>query len=448
MERGLKSYETVGPLLTVCFLLSLQPQLVAAENEIAKELAQTRVAFASNAELAPLITTAAQRRAVLLGESTHGTSEFYTIRAHISQELIAKHNFTFVALEGDWTAIAHLDRYVRHAPDAPASAREAVMINERWPLWMWANEETVAFAEWLHAFNQDRPIDQRIGIYGIDIYGFWDSMRAVKAFFDEHQADQATQVRENFAMLARFEDNQSDYLRHVYLMNPTAEEPIARVVAKARRTFDNADAEQRRKAFKLYQNARVTQSAELHLRENLRPGPYSWNARARHFEATLHRLLEFYGESSRGIVWAHNTHIGDASATQMSMRREVNIGQLTRQRMGRENVFAIGFGTGTGSVIAAREWNGNPERMTIPLPVENSMEAHMLRLGDSPAYWIMQEPMPAVFMRKIGHRAIGVLFHPERERHNYVPTIFPMRYDGFIFLPRSNALTPLQSPPN
>lgn len=397
-------------------------------------------------DLTPLLQAAADARLFLLGEASHGTREFYTWRDALSRRLIEELGFSFIAVEGDWTALAPLDRYVRHQPDAPPSAREALLQVGRWPLWMWANEEMSALGEWLRGFNRERSPESRVGIHGIDVYGIWESLDAVLEFYDTHLPEPAAEVSRLYAPLRAFRGNNFAYARHAGATGQAAQPDTARVAEKLEARYRTADSRTRSVLFDAYQHAKVVQYGEEHLRAMVQPGPDSWNARARHFKRTVSRLLDYYGPDSRGIVWAHNTHVGDARATDMAGAGQVNIGQLARERHGPEAVFAVGFGTATGTVLASRRWEGRREVMETPDPRPDSLEAALLAAGGGDRFLILDRASSALepLRRPIPHRAIGVVFQPERERlANYVPTRLAERYDAFVFLPRTRALAPL-----
>jgi len=421
------------------------PDALPAENLRKKIVDQSRP-LSSPEDLAPLLAAIGDSKLVLLGESSHGTSEFYRWRADLSKRLIEEKGFRFVAVEGDWTAIAHLNRYIQNLPGAAASAREALLQIERWPLWMWSNEEMVEFGEWLRAYNEKLPPDRKVGIYGIDIYGFWESLDSVQEFYEEHIPGSAGEVRELYAGLRKFHGDNAAYVRHVYALEPSAEAELQKVAEKLQKRYETADEKEKARIFDAWQQAKVVLFAEKHLRHSILPGPDSWNARARNFMNTVSRLLDFYGPGSRGIVWAHNTHIGDARATEMARLRQINIGQLAREQLGEDEVFAVGFGTATGTVLAARQWEGQREKMSIPTPMPGSLEDIFLTTADGPCLLLFDSAGPVEVGRetRIPHRAIGVIYQPERERSgNYVPTVPERRYNAFIWLPETAALHPL-----
>ncbi|MCG6965313.1 MAG: erythromycin esterase family protein [Chromatiaceae bacterium] len=399
-------------------------------------------------DLAPLLDAVDDARLVLLGEASHGTREFYAWRDLLSRRLIREHGFSFIAIEGDWSTLLPLDRYVRHHPAAPASARAALLQVERWPRWVWANTALEALAEWLRAFNQGRPAGHRVAIHGIDLYAIWESLDALQAFYHTHLPGSAPRMRRLYRFLGQFRGDYRAYPDYVRRTRHSAHSVLAPVVEELAARYREAAPADRDLLFEALQHARVVESGERYLRLMPRPGPGSWNARAEHFDRTVARLLAHHGPGSRGIVWAHNTHIGDARATDMVRTGEVNLGQLARERHGADGVFALGFGTGTGSVLAARSWEGPRETMQAPPPRPDSLEAALLASGYGDRFLILDPAAPATaFVRRaLPHRAIGVVFDPAREPwKNYIPTRLALRYDAFVFLPVTRALDPLHA---
>jgi len=385
---------------------------------------------------------------VLLGESTHGTHEFYRARAALSKALIEDHGFRFIAVEGDWAALQAVDRYVRHRPGAPGSAREALRRIERWPLWMWANADVVELAEWLREHNRNLPPERRVGFHGIDVYGLWDSYRAVLDAVDEDLPGLRTEVRQHYALLTEFVDDEQGYAEYAGSYLGDAREGVAAVAAILREHYREGDGD-RFSRFELWQHAKVVQAAERHFRYSTRVGPRSWNARASHFAETANRLLEIYGEGARGVVWAHNTHIGDAEATAMRNAGQVNIGHLARREHGAEQVFLTGFTTGRGELLAAREWGGTMETTSHREPLSGTLEGELTRKFDQPTLllWRDSSPLPSLLDNPIGHRAIGVIYQREHEyRLNYPISTPAQRYDALVFFPETTALIPLQQP--
>lgn len=438
-------------LSTFAAILSILPLSAQnAEARLSTELKKSAQSLQNAADLDALIETAAQKKAALLGEASHGTHEFYHWRDQISRRLITEAGYSFIAVEGDWSAILHLDRYVRDLPGAAESAREALLKIDRWPLWMWANAEVAEMGEWLRAHNRERTDNHKVGIHGIDIYGMWDSLSEIQEFYREHFPEKAGEVQGHYEILNNFSGDNQSYVQHVYRLRPSAEEGAAKIADKLRNRYAEASDPEKATLFKMRQHAKVVKYGERHLREMTRTGAHSWNARASHFEKTLHRLLEHYGPESKGIIWAHNTHIGDARATSMGRSGQVNIGQLARERHGAENVLAVGFGTATGRVLAGSQWEGPRQSMQIPTPTANSLESIMQEIAQqkesAALWWQFDRDQSEVRNQIIPHRAIGVVYNPAQEhRGNFVPTRLGQRYDAFIFFQQTTTLKPLHA---
>ncbi len=391
--------------------------------------------------LEPLFEAMADRRHVLLGESTHGTHEYYYYRARISQRLIDEEGFDFVGIEGDWQNIYRVNEYVKHLTDEAASAREALSAHSRWPQWMWENEEFEEFVEWLRDFNADRPEGERVGLYGLDLQDPRDSMRAVIAWFEEHKEDQAPEVAEAYECLKRFEGGLGDYARHLHQGGTSCEDEVRAPVDILRTALEQEP--DWTSAWAAKQNALAVKEAEKQHRSMLLGGAHSWNHRARHMHDTFVRLADHYGPGSRGIVWAHNTHVGDSSMTEMVERGEVNIGHLLRESAGDENVFILGFGSHTGTVIAGETWDVPHREMDIVDSHPQSWEGILERSGKESFLIVFGERTRArENLVALPQRAIGVVYNPPGEA--YVGTILPLRYDAFIFIRETRALTPFE----
>ncbi|HEX5539128.1 MAG TPA: protein-L-isoaspartate(D-aspartate) O-methyltransferase, partial [Methylophilaceae bacterium] len=300
----------------------------------------------------------ADKRIVLLGEASHGTAEFYRARALITQRLIEKHGFSIVAVEADWPDAAAVDRYVRHRP-APASSEPPF---RRFPTWMWRNTEVEAFTEWLRAHNEKLPPAQRAGFYGLDMYNLSGSIAAVLGYLDRVDPEAARVARERYGCLTPWQKDPAVYGRAVlsHQYHKCEEEVVAQLRDLLEKQFDytRQDGAQFLDAA---QNARLVAAAERYYRIMYYGSAQSWNLRDTHMFETLSNLLDAQGPQAKAVVWAHNSHIGNAAATDMGrVRDEVNIGQLCRERFGDEAAL-IGFGTYTGTVAAATDWDGPME---------------------------------------------------------------------------------------
>jgi erythromycin esterase len=406
--------------------------------------------LSSPADLEPLLDLIGDARFVLLGEATHGTSEFYDWRTEISKRLILEKGFSFIAVEGDWPDCYSVNRYVKGHGAAP-SADEVLHAFARWPTWMWANREVVALAEWLRAHNIQLPEQRRVGFYGLDVYSLWESMAAVIEYLDGIDPEFARMARRAYDCFDPYYEDAQAYARATALVPTSCEEETVRMLrALQNRPRSGAD-DDRDAHFDAEQNALVAQNAERYYRAMIRGGASSWNVRDRHMMETLDRLANHYGPGSKAIVWEHNTHIGDARFTDMANHGMVNIGQLAREAYGespreRDGTVLIGFGCWRGTVIAADEWGAEMERMTMPPGRAGSWEDLLHRVGGDGLYVFDGSDDGGVrgLDRAIDHRAVGVVYHPSAERWgNYVPTILSRRYDAFLFIDEANALDPL-----
>ncbi|MBV8092856.1 MAG: erythromycin esterase family protein [Acetobacteraceae bacterium] len=379
---------------------------------------------------------------VLLGEATHGTSEFYQARAAITQRLIQEHGFTIVAVEADWPDAARIDHYVRHR--SPEPVREQAF--DRFPTWMWRNQEVLAFIDWLRGFNEQRPADTRVEFRGLDVYSLRSSIAAVLEYLGRVDPQAAQIARRRYACLTPWHMEPVDYGRAVLWGDKEPCEDA--VVAELRELLGNrlAYAAQDGEAFfDAAQNARVVHAAERYYRTMYLGSRESWNLRDRHMFDTLQGLLE-RRPGSRAVVWAHNSHIGNAAATSMGWEGEFNIGELCRKAF-RENAVLIGFGTDRGAVAAASAWDEPMEIKTVRPARPDSYEFLFREagLGQSLTDWRgRNRPVRDALSASRLERAIGVIYRPETERQShYFEAVMPDQFDAFIWFEETHAITPL-----
>ena len=416
-----------------------------------------RVAMSLEApdDLDPLIEMIGEARFVLLGEASHGTSEFYTWRAEISRRLIREKGFSFIAVEGDWPDCYHVNRYVKGYPDSGRSAEEVLHAFERWPTWMWANREVVELAEWLYEHNRHRPAEQQVGFYGLDVYSLWESMAVVVEYLERIDPAAARAARRAYGCFDPYYEDVQEYARATVLVPTSCEDEAVTMLRALRAKAPSYREVGREGYFNAEQNALVARNAELYYRTMVRGGPTSWNVRDRHMVDTLDRLVALHGPAAKAIVWEHNTHIGDARFTDMARAGMVNVGQLVREAHGerpaeRDGVVLVGFGTHRGSVIAGEEWGAPMRRMRLPEARVGTWEDVLHRARARDALLVFTDGGDGGIRgldRPLGHRAIGVIYDPRRERRgNYVPTVVPKRYDAFLFIDETRALDPLHMP--
>jgi erythromycin esterase len=415
------------------------PELFRRTHELARPLRDPT-------DLDPLLRRIGDAHCVLLGEASHGTHEYYTWRAALSRRLITERGFSLIAVEGDWPDCYRVNRYVKGYPHADTTAYDALHAFERWPTWMWANEEVVELAQWLRDYNDHRPEGKRVGFYGLDVYSLWESMYQVLGYLRKIGDDAALgAARKAFRCFEPFGEDVQEYARWTRWVPDACEGEVARLLAELRRQAPTLRAASREDFFHAEQNALVVKNAEAYYRAMVRGGRDSWNVRDRHMAETLRRLLKHHGPGAKAIVWEHNTHIGDARYTDMADDGMVNIGQLAREEYGADDVVLVGFGSYRGTVIAAREWEAPMERMTVPPGRPNSWEDVLHRVEPADKLLVLDAPEGLEAPR--GHLAIGVVYHPELEQFgNYVPTVLPRRYDAFVFLDQTTALRPLHLP--
>jgi len=419
----------------------------ARTDEVIHETRRYARPLVTDRDLDPLIERIGSSRYVLLGEATHGTSEFYTWRARLSRRLILEKGFNFIAVEGDWPDCYRVNRYIKHRHDSGKSARRVLHAFERWPTWMWANREIEQLAEWLRAHNEHLPEEARVGFYGLDVYSLWDSMKAVVSYLERVDPAAARHARRAYECFAPYDEDEQAYARATALVPTSCEREVSNALAELRMRAPFYREDGREAYFDAEQNAITAKNAELYYRTMVRGGAASWNVRDTHMVETLERLMELHGPNARAIVWEHNTHVGDARATDMIDEGELNVGQLVRERHARDGVGLVGFSTHRGSVIAGDEWGAHMEKMKVPAGRAGSWEDVLHELAPCDQLVVFDDSVPPVMLERRGHRAIGVVYHPAYERFgNYVPTILPRRYDAVMFIDESRAVSPLHLP--
>ncbi len=420
-------------------------------TDVSKLVSDISTPLSHSSDLDPLMKHIGDSKYVLLGEASHGTHEYYTWRAKISQRLIKEKGFSFIAVEGDWPDCYRLNRFIKNYPHSGSNAREVLHAFKRWPTWMWANWEIAAFAEWLKNFNKGLSVEKKIGFYGLDMYSLWESMEAIIGYlkkYDPKTMQIAMKAMHCFEPYSA--DEGQSYARASSFVPGLCEKEVVDLLREIRGKIAqyNSDYEN---VFSTEQNALVAVNAEKYYRTMVRGGAQSWNVRDRHMMTTLNRLMDFYGKDAKVIVWEHNTHIGDARATDMAREGMVNVGQLVKEQHADRGVVAVGFGSYKGSVIAGREWGDEMKEMTVPPAINGSWEYILHHTGNTKNKLIMLDKAKNEDRMKISmdHRAIGVVYNPEYEQYgNYVPSILPMRYDAFIFIDETKALHPLHIKPD
>ena len=387
----------------------------------------------------------ADAKVILLGEATHGTSQFYRARAAITRRLIERHGFNIVAVEADWPDAARIDRYVRHRAHEPSS-EEAFT---RFPTWMWRNVEMHDFIGWLRGHNEKLPLQARTQFCGLDIYSLRTSIAAVLAYLDRVDVEEAKRARSRYGCLTPWQDEPARYGRAAFHLDrsPCEDGVVAelRALLDKRLGYVRGDGES---FFDAAQNARVVRAAEYYYRLMYRSSTESWNLRDRHMFDTLVRLLGARGENAKAVVWAHNSHIGNAAATAMGWQGEFNIGESCRAAFG-DSAVLIGFGTDHGTVAAASDW-GEPMKVMTVTPARLDSYERVFRLAfveRSLTDWrsgAKNQLRDALSVPRL-ERAIGVVYRPETELlSHYFEAILSDQFDAYVWFAETSAVTPLR----
>lgn len=416
--------------------------LVAIEKSIEKYA----ISYTAKEDLSPIIEAIGDAKIVLLGEASHGTSEFYAVRAELSKRLIEEKGFTLIAVEGDWPSTQHINRFIKGFSDGQSSSQDVLKAFKRWPTWMWANEEIAEFVTWLKMYNEQRKEIEQVGFYGIDVYSLWESLDEVITYLSKinpNGTDLAF-AKKAFACFEPFNRHPETYAFSSLSISDACVEEVSKLLTSIRMNEDNYKGVEEAD-LNLKINAMVARNAEEYYRAMVRSDELSWNVRDEHMVEAINEIMDYHGKEAKIIIWEHNTHIGDASATDMEAAGMVNVGQIIRSQNRKENVFAVGFGTHRGAVIAADEWGTSYKKMNIPPARKDSWEYALHNAGSFNKLLIFNEENREVFNNWIGHRAIGVVYNPEFEEYgNYVPSKIGSRYDAFIYIDETKALSPLK----
>ena len=404
----------------------------------------------NSGHLDPLMEEIGDAKIVMLGEASHGTSEYYTWRTAITKRLIKEKGFSFISVEGDWPECYSINRYIKGYINAGASAAEVLRVFKRWPTWMWANWEVAALVDWLKEFNEPKADNKKVGFYGLDVYSLWESLHSILDYLEKNDGVAVNAAKKAFQCFEPFNQDPQQYAQSVaFTPDNCQEEVIGMLNELSSRKLSLQNETDREHEFNNLQNAIVAVNAEKYYRAMVMGRSNSWNVRDRHMMDTLDRLMELHGPGTKAIVWAHNTHIGDARATDMKNAGMFNIGQLGKEEYGADEVKLIGFGSYRGTVIAGDEWGAPMQKMIVPEARVSSWEYFLHDINTSNKLILSKDiTNKNELASKIGHRAIGVVYNPDYERYgNYVATIVPERYDAFLFIDKTNALNPFHLHP-
>ena len=400
---------------------------------------------------AELMDKLARRRMALLGEASHGTHEFYALRAGITRELVVRHGCKAVVIEGDWPDAGRVNRWVRGLDEG--SADEALSGFERFPTWMWRNTVVREFITWLRDYNLAQPPWQRVGFYGMDLYSLFGSAREVLAYLDRADPEAAQRARRRYACFDHFQQNLQAYgYAAGFGTGFSCEEAVvAQLIELLRSRPQGADGDDPDELFHARQNARLVRNAEQYYRCMFRGRASSWNLRDLHMVDTLQalsaHLQERVGQPPRMAVWAHNSHLGDASATAMSEEGEWNVGELARKRWPGET-FLLGFTTHQGTVRAASGWDEPAQVRQVRPGLPGSWEALFHEVGHPRFLLLPDQGLRAQLNEPLLERAIGVIYLPETERRShYFSARIGAQFDAVIHVDETRALESLPERP-
>lgn len=410
----------------------------------------------SAADYDPLLELIGDAHFVLIGEASHGTHEFYSTRAEITNRLIREKGFTAVAVEADWPDAYRVNCYVRGA-GGDHDAEEALRGFERFPTWMWRNADVLDFIGWLRDHNEGLPVDLQTGFYGLDLYSLHTSIDAVLKYLEKIDPEAAQRARARYACFNEFgEDTQTyGYVTSLGLSKSCEDEVVHQLLELRRRAADYARRDGQVAADEFFyaeQNARLVKNAEQYYRSMFHGRVSSWNLRDRHMVETLEALVTHLGSrhkhAPKVVVWAHNSHLGDARATEMGRQGELNIGQLVRETHRRDAVL-VGFTTHHGTVTAASDWGAAAERKRVRPGMAGSYEALFHEVGTPSFLLPLRDSHVSAELREPRlERAIGVIYRPQTERQShYFHARLPEQFDAVLHFDETRAVEPLERTP-
>jgi erythromycin esterase len=423
-------------LLLIMAGLACRPPRPAAAGATLPATAEALTArpLRSDADLDTLVAAMGSAHTVLLGESTHGTSEFYRLRDALSRRLIATKSFRALCLEGDWADLRRLDSCIRDDKQDSASVRSVLRSFRRWPTWLWANEEFLAFAQWLQAWNRNLPPEQKVGVYGLDLFGFADAGRSLGG--NKVNPEFSAALSSLLSCLQPYYNDALAYERAVRA-GATCEGAATRFRAQWEKGAPTGP--WIKASFLQQQSAATLLDGERYFRSRVHEPNPSWNLRDRHMQESILRLRRWLGADARILVWAHNTHVGNAAGTDMPARGRTNLGALLREAYGEKDVFSIGFGSYRGTVLAGSAWDAPAKALPLWPAKEGSLEALLHGTGANDKILLAED---LVLLTKrynlLQQRAVGVVFGD-----TYTPTNGALRWNAFVFVDSTHALRPL-----
>jgi len=396
------------------------------------------------ADLDPIVDRIGDARYVLLGEASHGTSEYFLWRHRLTERLIREKGFTLVAVQGDWSDCYRVHRFTRWLSNTADDPVESLRHFAGWPAWLWLNREIASLVEWLRTHNESLPDDRKVGFHGLDVYSLWDSLRLVVEHLDRVDGSAAAAFRRAMECFEPYQEDLQEYARATAGLPESLAGEVMALLRKRREESPRFDSDGPEGSFFADQNALAATNADSFYGTLLHGGSEAWNVWQRHMVETLERLMHQRGPMSKAIVWAHNTYIGDARFTDMNAAGLVNMGQLLRESHAAHDVVSVGFGSYGGTVVASPAWGEPAQRMNLPPAPAGTWEdlLHRVAPADKLLVFGPAAETPELLAER-GHRAVGVVYRPQSERYgNYIPTVLPRRYDAFIYCDRIHPLHP------
>lgn len=398
-----------------------------------------------SADLKPLLDRIGDAKVVLIGEASHGTSEFYRMRSHITKALIEQKEIDFVAIEADWPDAYRINDFVTHTHRDEPHTWETFA---RFPTWMWRNEEVLDFIHWLREFNLKRPREERVGIYGLDLYSMFTSIHRVIHYLRRVDPAAAEVARQRYGCLTPWQQDPATYGRAALTGRyRSCEKDVVQMLRDMVSRQLEVAAKDGEELFDAQLNARLVADAEHYYRIMYYGSDESWNHRDRHMFQTLLLLQRRYGKDSKAVIWEHNSHLGNAAATQFVRHGQINVGQLCREQFG-DQLYAIGQGTDHGTVAAASEWEGEMEVKKVRPSLPESYE-HLMHLTEMDRFFLpltkaKNQSLTVALTPQRLERAIGVIYHPETERQShYFEASLPSQFDEWIWFDETTAVHPL-----
>lgn len=430
----LKTIKVYILFISGCVFFSCHNIKEAIGNSLIRTTSLPYYSYTNDTDLDVLVNDIGSRRIVLLGESSHGTAEFYTWRAALTNKLIKDKGFNLIAVEGDWTNIYKLNHYINDTDVDSSKLAEILKSNRRWPEWLWANREFASFVQWLKQYKQQyAPASTRFGVYGLDVFAFADALNALIPLLPDSISSNAARTAAN--CLKPYGVDALKYSSAVAGRKRGCAEEI-KLLWNLVNTSSNQKLKTPDKFLQLLL-ASVVYDGERYFRSHNELT--SWNTREHHMQETIARLLKYAGSNSKIIVWAHNTHVGDAHYTDMSTRERTNLGELLRKQWGEKNVYIVGSGFYKGTILSAKSWGAAAENIQV-VPAKKGSWEEMIHSTNGVDEILLSSDLKS--NKQVGtwiqQRSIGVA-----NSVTYIPSVIPRRYDAFVYFETTHPLHPL-----